>query len=62
MGALTDSRGRPRVVVTGMGVVSPLAVGLDETWAAIKAGKSGIANITLLPRDADESDQRREAS
>ena len=35
-----------RVVVTGMGVVSPLGNSLDETWRGIKEGKSGIANIT----------------
>ena len=35
-----------RVVVTGMGVVSPLGNSLDETWQGIKEGKSGIANIT----------------
>ena len=35
-----------RVVVTGLGCVSPVGNSVDETWAAIKAGKSGIANIT----------------
>ena len=35
-----------KVVVTGMGVVSPLGNSLDETWQGIKEGKSGIANIT----------------
>ena len=35
-----------RVIVTGMGVVSPLGNSLDETWQGIKEGKSGIANIT----------------
>ncbi len=35
-----------RVVVTGLGVVSPLAIGTAETWVAILAGKSGIATIT----------------
>ncbi len=35
-----------KVVVTGMGVVSPLGNSLDETWRGIKEGKSGIANIT----------------
>lgn len=35
-----------KVVVTGMGVVSPLGSSLDETWQGIKGGKSGIANIT----------------
>ena len=35
-----------RVVVTGMGIVSPVGIGLDEAWANIKAGKSGLAGIT----------------
>jgi len=35
-----------RVVVTGLGCVSPLGNSVEETWAGIKAGRSGIANIT----------------
>lgn len=35
-----------KVVVTGLGCVSPVGNSVEETWAAIKAGKSGIANIT----------------
>jgi len=35
-----------RVVVTGLGCVSPLGNSVEETWAGLKAGKSGIANIT----------------
>lgn len=35
-----------RVVVTGLGCVSPLGNTVEETWEGIKAGKSGIANIT----------------
>ncbi len=35
-----------RVVVTGIGMVTPVGQGVDETWQAIKAGKSGIAHIT----------------
>ncbi len=35
-----------RVVVTGLGCVSPIGNSVEETWASIKAGKSGIANIT----------------
>ena len=34
--------GRPRVVVTGIGVVSPLGIGVDEFWANATAGKSGV--------------------
>ena len=35
-----------RVAVTGMGIVSPLGIGIDENWAALCNGKSGIASIT----------------
>ena len=35
-----------RVAVTGMGVISPLGIDIDENWAAICDGKSGIAPIT----------------
>jgi len=35
-----------RVVVTGLGIVSPVGIGIDESWANITAGKSGITKIT----------------
>lgn len=35
-----------RVVVTGLGVVSPVGIGVDTAWANIVAGRSGIARIT----------------
>ena len=34
-----------RVVVTGMGMLSPLGHNVDDTWQAILAGKSGVAPI-----------------
>jgi 3-oxoacyl-[acyl-carrier-protein] synthase II len=43
---------RRRVVVTGVGLVSPVAIGSDETWNAICSGISGIAPITLFPTEA----------
>ncbi len=35
-----------RVVITGLGLVTPLGIGVEETWTALCKGKSGIAEIT----------------
>ena len=35
-----------RVVVTGMGVITPIGLGVDEFWAGIKEGKIGFDRIT----------------
>ena len=35
-----------RVVVTGVGMVSPVGNNVEDSWAAVKNGKSGIAPIT----------------
>jgi 3-oxoacyl-[acyl-carrier-protein] synthase II len=35
-----------RIVITGMGAVTPLAVGVEESWAKLCAGESGIKNVT----------------
>jgi 3-oxoacyl-[acyl-carrier-protein] synthase II len=37
-----------RVVVTGLGAVTPLGHSVDETWSGITAGKSGVGPITLF--------------
>lgn len=57
-----------RVVVTGMGMVSPLGVGVKRNWDSITAGKSGIRKIDefdltdmasqvagLVPKTTDEN-------
>ena len=35
-----------RVVVTGLGMVSPLGTGVEKTWNALIQGKSGVGRIT----------------
>ena len=37
-----------RVVVTGLGAVTPLGNNVRDTWEAMKAGKNGIAPITFF--------------
>ena len=38
-----------KVVITGMGVVSPIGLGLDDFSASVREGRSGIRAITTLP-------------
>ena len=37
-----------RVVVTGMGMVTPIGTDLESTWSALLSGKSGVGPITLF--------------
>jgi 3-oxoacyl-[acyl-carrier-protein] synthase II len=39
-------RSQRRVVVTGLGAITPLGIGVEKTWKAICAGESGIGRIT----------------
>ena len=41
-----NQRATQRVVVTGLGLVTPLGSGLEKAWGALCAGKSGICRIT----------------
>lgn len=43
---------RRRVVVTGLGIVSPVGIGVAQSWAHIVAGKSGISRITRFDPSA----------
>ncbi|MBQ8188698.1 MAG: beta-ketoacyl-[Lachnospiraceae bacterium] len=37
-----------RVVVTGMGAITPIGLSVDEFWASIKEGKHGFGQITQI--------------
>jgi 3-oxoacyl-[acyl-carrier-protein] synthase II len=50
------SMSRPRVVITGIAGVTPLANNIEATWKRLIAGESGIAPITLF--DASAYDAR----
>ena len=45
-----------RAVVTGLGVVSPVGIGVEATWDALVAGRSGIDRITLFDASPFEID------
>ena len=45
-----------RVVITGFGLITPLGIGVDESWAALCSGKSGISEITRF--DASDFDTK----
>jgi len=40
-----------RVVVTGLGMVTPLGCGVEATWSNVLAGKSGVVRVTDFPAD-----------
>jgi 3-oxoacyl-[acyl-carrier-protein] synthase II len=46
---------RRRVVVTGLGIVSPVGIGVAENWKNILSGKSGITRITRFDPSAFSS-------
>jgi len=52
MVATTDHRGRPRIVVTGMGVKTPAGLTVDDMWATMLAATPMAGPITLF--DASE--------
>ncbi|MDQ2960633.1 MAG: beta-ketoacyl-ACP synthase II, partial [Candidatus Dormibacteraeota bacterium] len=41
-----DGNGRMRIVITGMGAISPLGHDVASSWASCRAGRSGVGPIT----------------
>src|SRR5687767_12452306 len=42
---------RRRVVITGLGLISPLGIGLEANWSALREGRGGVARLTAFPID-----------
>jgi len=49
--AVKDHKGRPVVVVTGIGIVTSLGEGKEDNWRDLTAGVSGISRISRFPTD-----------
>jgi nodulation protein E len=48
---MSNKNGHKRVVVTGMGVVTPIGLNVPDFWTSIKAGKSGVSPLGGFPLD-----------
>jgi 3-oxoacyl-[acyl-carrier-protein] synthase II len=46
--AAYSERPRPRVVITGLGALTPLGLTAEDTWQGLRAGRSGISRITIF--------------
>ena len=51
MASPKDNKGRPIVVVTGLGLVTSLGAGKADNWSRLTAGQSGIHAITRFPTE-----------
>ena len=48
---MTERYGARRVVVTGLGVVTPIGLTVPDFWASVKASKCGISELGALPQE-----------
>jgi 3-oxoacyl-[acyl-carrier-protein] synthase II len=48
----SNGNGRARIVITGLGAVSPLGLDVESTWNACRAGTSGVGPITQFDASA----------
>lgn len=48
---MTQENGKRRVVVTGLGAVTPIGLNVDEFWGGLKAGTSGVSELGGFPLD-----------
>ncbi|MGB9880519.1 MAG: beta-ketoacyl synthase N-terminal-like domain-containing protein, partial [Anaerolineae bacterium] len=44
-------RSERRVVITGIGVISPIGRSPQEIWEAVQVGRSGLARPSAIPRE-----------
>ncbi len=42
---------RKKVVITGIGPVTPVGIGLDDFWTGMTSGRNGVRTITRFPID-----------
>jgi len=45
---MTERKNRPRIVITGMGMVCPVGHDIETAWQALLTGQSGVAPTTLF--------------
>jgi len=50
-----DNNGLKRVVITGIGVLSPVGIGIEENWQNLINGRSGIGPVTRFDATAFSS-------
>ena len=42
---MSDGQGRRRVVITGMGAVTPCGLDAEQTWQSVREGRSGVSAV-----------------